>query len=197
MNFSRSIIIGFVLFFSACSDAPRDNPLDPLSPRYQSNGAVSGKVYVLNQNTAVVQARVTCLRERPLCSHRSTGAYQFLALGAGSLTFVSSKDGFVSDTQKIVLQAGTPQQIQFGLNGYPFVISQNILTRKIDQYHRAPVLCRHLCFCLRPEPESTMSIRSGSSSIQCSFRWAIPSARRCGKPRSINTPCQPTRFNGS
>jgi CarboxypepD_reg-like domain len=138
MNFSHSIIVGFALFFSACSDAPRDNPLDPLSPRYQGNAALSGKVYVLNQNTPVAQARVSCLENGLSVLTDSAGAYQFLKLDAGSLTFVCSSVGFVSDTQKIALQAGTPQQIQFGLNGYPFVVSQNILTRKIDQYYPSP-----------------------------------------------------------
>ena len=138
MNSSHSIVLGITLFFSACSDAPRDNPLDPLSPRYQGNAAVSGKVYVLNENTPVVQARVTCLQNGLSVLTDSTGSYQFLKLDVGSLTFVCSSEGFVSDTQKIVLQAGTPQQIQFGLNGYPFVVSQNILTRKIDQYYPSP-----------------------------------------------------------
>jgi hypothetical protein len=138
MNSSRSIVLGITLFFSACSDAPRDNPLDPLSPRYQGNAAVSGKVFVLIQNTPVVQARVMCLENGLSVLTDSTGAYQFLKLDAGRLTFVCSEEGFVPDTQKIVLQAGTPQQIQFGLNGYPFVVSQNILTRKIDQYYPSP-----------------------------------------------------------
>jgi hypothetical protein len=138
MNSSHSIVLGITLFFSACSDAPRDNPLDPLSPRYQGNAAVSGKVYVLNENTPVVQARVTCLESGLSVVTDSSGAYQFSKLDVGSLTFICSKENFVSDTQKIVLQAGTPQQIQFGLNGYPYVVSQNILTRKIDQYYPSP-----------------------------------------------------------
>ncbi len=138
MNSSRSIIIGFALIFSACSDAPRDNPLDPLSPRYQSIAAVSGRAFVLIQNTPVSRARVTCLENGLSVLTDSAGICQFLTLDAGSLTFVCSKVGFVSDTQKIVLDAGTPQQIQFGLNGYPFVVSQNILTRKIDQYYPSP-----------------------------------------------------------
>jgi hypothetical protein len=138
MNSSRSIALGIMLFFSACSDAPRDNPLDPLSPRYQSNAMVSGTVYVLVQNTPVIQARVTCLENGLSVLTDSSGTYQFIKLDAGTLTFVCSKEGFVSDTQKIVLQAGTPQQISFGLNGYPFIVSQNIMTRKIDQYYPSP-----------------------------------------------------------
>jgi len=126
------------LFLSACSDAPRDNPLDPHSPDYQGNAMVSGKVFVLNQNTPVIQARVTCLQNGLSVTSDSNGIYQFSKLDAGSLTLVCSKENFVTDTQKTVLQAGTPQQIFFGLNGYPFVISQNILTRKIDQYYPSP-----------------------------------------------------------
>ncbi len=81
---------------------------------------------------------MTCLEKGLSVLTDSTGAYQFLKLDVGSLTFVCTKDGFVPDTMKIVLQAGTPQQVQFGLNGYPFVVSQNILTRKIDQYYPSP-----------------------------------------------------------
>ncbi|MGA7160883.1 MAG: carboxypeptidase regulatory-like domain-containing protein [Bacteroidota bacterium] len=138
MNSSRSIVLGFTLFLSACSDAPRDNPLDPLSPRYQGNAVVSGKVFVLSQNTPVIQARVACLESGLSVTTDTNGAYQFSKLDIGSLTLVCSKNGFVSDTEKIVLQAGVPQQIQFGLNGFPFVVSQNILTRKIDQYYPSP-----------------------------------------------------------
>jgi hypothetical protein len=138
MNSSCPIVLGIALFLSACSDAPRDNPLDPLSPQYQGNAMVSGKVSVLIQNTPVAQARVTCLQNGISVVTDSNGYYQFSKLDVGSLTLVCSKEGFVPDTQKTVLQAGTPQQIQFGLNGYPFVVSQNILTRKIDQYYPSP-----------------------------------------------------------
>jgi hypothetical protein len=138
MNSARSIIIGLSLLLSACSDAPRDNPLDPQSPNYQGNAMVSGKVFVLDQNSPVVQARVTCLENGLSILTDSTGMFAFAKIDVGSLTFVCTKTGFVPDTQKIVLQAGAPQQISFGLNGYPYVISQNILTRKIDQYYPSP-----------------------------------------------------------
>ena len=123
-----------------------------LSPRYQGNALVSGKAYVLNQNTPVIQARVTCLENGLSVATDSSGVYQFSKLDVGSLTFVCSKEGFVSDTQRTVLQAGTPQQILFGLNGYPFVVLQNILTRKIDQDHPSPqYFCRRFCLRFRPE----------------------------------------------
>jgi hypothetical protein len=51
---------------------------------------------------------------------------------------VCSKENFVPDTQKAVLEIGSTRQISFGLNGSPYVISQKILTRKIDQYFPSP-----------------------------------------------------------
>lgn len=138
MNPARSIIIGLSLLIAACSDAPRDNPLDPQSPKYQGNEMVSGKVYVLDQNSPVVQARVTCLENGLSVLSDSVGMFTFAKIDVGALTFICTKTGFVPDTQKSVLQAGSPQQISFGLNGYPYVVSQNILTRKIDQYYPSP-----------------------------------------------------------
>jgi hypothetical protein len=138
MNSLYSILAGMTLFLAACADAPRENPRDPLSPQYQGNATVSGKVYVLNQSTPINQARITCLESGISVATDTNGNYQFSKLEVGSLTLVCSKENFVSDTQRTVLEAGSSQQILFGLNGSPFVVSQNILTRKIDQYYPSP-----------------------------------------------------------
>ncbi|HTY12525.1 MAG TPA: carboxypeptidase-like regulatory domain-containing protein [Bacteroidota bacterium] len=132
------MVISLSLLLCACSDAPRDNPLDPQSPRYQGNAMVGGNVYVLDQNSPVGQARVTCVENGLSVLTDSNGVFQFTKIDVGSLTFVCTKTGFAPDTSKIVLQAGSPQQISFGLNGYPYIVSQRILTRKIDQYYPSP-----------------------------------------------------------
>jgi hypothetical protein len=138
MNYSILILVGATLILSDCADAPRENPLDPLSPHYQGNAAVTGKVYVLNQNTPVPQARITCLESGISVATDSNGDYQFSKIEAGSITLVCSKENFVPDTQTTILEAGSSRQIFFGLNGSPYVISQKILTRKIDQYYPSP-----------------------------------------------------------
>jgi len=138
MNHSVLILAFAALFLSNCADAPRENPLDPLSPQYQSNAALTGKAYVLNQNTPVAEARVTCLESGISVVTDSNGSYQFGKINAGTITLVCSKENFVPDTQKTVLETGSSRQISFGLNGSPYVISQKILTRKIDQYYPSP-----------------------------------------------------------
>lgn len=138
MNYSILILAGAALILSDCADAPRENPLDPRSPHYQGNAAVTGKVYVLNQNTPISQARITCLESGISVATDSNGDYQFGKIDAGSITLACSKESFVPDTQKTILEAGSSRQVFFGLNGFPYVISQKILTRKIDQYYPSP-----------------------------------------------------------
>jgi len=138
MNYSILILAGAALILTDCADAPRENPLDPLSSHYQGNAAVAGKVYVLNQNTPVPQARITLLESGISVATDSIGEYQFGKIEAGSITLVCSKENFVPDTQRTILETGSSRQISFGLNGSPYVISQKILTRKIDQYYPSP-----------------------------------------------------------
>jgi hypothetical protein len=56
----------------------------------------------------------------------------------GNQTLVCSKFNYTTDTQHIVLQTQTPAHVRFSLNGSPNVLSQNIYTRKIDQYYPSP-----------------------------------------------------------
>ena len=130
--------VGVTLILSACADAPRENPLDPHSPNYKSNAAITGKVYVLNQNTPISQAYLTWVESGTSVVTDSNGNYQFSKIDAGLVTIVCSKENFVPDTQKTVLEAGSSREISFGLNGSPYVFSQKILTRKIDQYYPSP-----------------------------------------------------------
>jgi hypothetical protein len=138
MNYSILILAVATLILSDCADAPRENPLDPLSSHYQGNAAVTGRVYVLNQNTPIPQARITCLESGISVATDSNGDYQIGKIDPGPITLVCLKENFVPDTQKTILEAGSSRQVSFGLNGSPYVISQKILTRKIDQYYPSP-----------------------------------------------------------
>lgn len=123
---------------TSCSDAPRDNPLDPLSPMYKGTAVLSGSVTVMNQNIPIAHARATSLEDGISVVSDSLGEYRFERLRTGSHTIVCEKEMFESDTQRIEIKAGESQRLSFALNGYPVVSSNTILTRKIDQFFPSP-----------------------------------------------------------
>ena len=125
-----SLIVGL-----GCGDAPRDNPLDPLSPQYTGLVAVRGTVLLRDQNTPIADARVTSLRDSISVFTDANGRFTFAQLTSGAQTLVCTMENFVSDTVRVVLGAGTTQDVSFSLNGAPVVLLQTIVTRKIDQYY--------------------------------------------------------------
>ena len=127
------IVVGF-----GCHDAPRDNPLDPQSPQYISTASLTGTVTILNQSTPLPSATITSLEDGVSTITNAFGAFSFDHLTIGTQTLVCAKTNYMPDTQRIVLQTQTTANIHFSLNGAPYVVSQNIYTRKIDQYYPSP-----------------------------------------------------------
>ena len=127
-----------LMLISGCKDAPRDNPLDPSSPQYANTAPVKGRVLLLNQNSGIVSASISSLQDGVSVSSDADGNYSFKNLTMGKQTLVCAKENFVPDTQQVVLQNLTTKEVVFELNGAPYVLAQNILTRKIDQYYPSP-----------------------------------------------------------
>ena len=125
-------------FFFGCQDAPRDNPLDPQSSQYRSTASVTGTVTILNQNTPLSAATITSLEDGISTVSNASGSFSFDQLITGNKTLVCFKTNFTPDTQRFVLQTRSTVQVSFSLNGAPYVVSQNIYTRKIDQYYPSP-----------------------------------------------------------
>ena len=128
-------ILCALMFVSSCSDAPRDNPLDPSSPQFTNTASVKGRVSLLNQNSNIPSASISSLEDGVSVLSDAEGNYSFNNLTGGIQTLVCTKENFVPDTQQIILQSRTTKEVLFELNGAPYVLSQNILTRKIDQYY--------------------------------------------------------------
>ncbi len=91
------------------------------------------------QNTKIASAEVECLEVGTSVFTDSAGNYAFAELPAGALTMVASKSGFVADTQRVQLNAGTSLRVVFALNGPPIVLSESIITHKYDQYFPSPL----------------------------------------------------------
>ena len=135
--------LSFIIFFSfgllsGCHDAPHDNMLDPLSPQYISTASVIGTVSLLNQTTLLSSATITSVEDGISTVSNASGFFSFDHLTTGTQTLVCSKANYMTDTQRIVLRTQTTAQVHFSLNGAPYVVSQNIYTRKIDQYYPSP-----------------------------------------------------------
>jgi hypothetical protein len=135
----RIIIIGIALFFSGCvNDAPRDNPLDPLSGSYSGKGHLSGRVTVANQSIGVAGAVIARTGSSMFTVSDSAGYFVFNDLAAGMHRFVCTAKDFTADTFDIEIRAEQTTNIIRGLNSAPLILSSSILTYKIDQYFPSP-----------------------------------------------------------
>lgn len=132
------LFISIALIAGCIDDAPRDNPLDPLSPAYTRAGSLTGVIRVANQATAIAGAMVTDLDENIFVKTDTLGYFAFDRLPSGRHTFVCTKENFTNDTFYVEIRDRASTHVVRALNGAPVVLSQNILTRKIDQYFPSP-----------------------------------------------------------
>ncbi len=136
---TRTHFIIYIILLAGCiDDAPRDNPLDPLSPAYTEAGSMTGVVRIANQSTAIAGVIVTDLDENVFVMTDTLGYFVFNHLSTGRHRFVCTKENYTNDTFQVEIQDRVSTHVVRGLNGAPVVLSQNILTRKIDQYFPSP-----------------------------------------------------------
>ena len=122
----------------SCGDAPRDNPLDPLSPYPAPVSVVSGTVAVAGPGTPIAGALVTCLESGLTIATDASGTFQFDRLTAGTWTFSCAVDFFDTETSVVSLDLGGMENLGFRLNAPPIATSQKITTHKVDQYFPSP-----------------------------------------------------------
>jgi hypothetical protein len=127
-----------LLLVAGCTDVPRDNPLDPLSPSYVGDAPLSGLVVLKNVGTPVSSARIVALKDGIAVLSDSSGHFVFPRLSLGDQAVICGKDNFVTDTQRVALVAGATPSLTFSLNGAPVTLMEQILTRKVDQYFPSP-----------------------------------------------------------
>jgi len=138
LGMNRIVGILFVLLLVGCADAPHDNPLDPLSPSYATNTALSGSVVLKNLLSAVSSAQIRTVEDGIAAISDSAGRFSFQRLSLGTHTLICTKENFAPDTQRVTMTSGGSLSVTFVLNGAPTVISKSILTRKVDQYYPSP-----------------------------------------------------------
>lgn len=130
--------LALTIAVGGCGDAPRDNPLDPLSAFFKNSATLSGQVTIRNQGTGIPAATVSCLEQAIFVQTDGNGNFSFSQIAAGAVTLVCSKEGFVPDTQRTHIDPGSSLRLSFSLNGAPIVSNHRIITHKYDQYYPSP-----------------------------------------------------------
>lgn len=135
-----SVLFCFSLgvLISGCTDAPRDNPLDPLSPAYRGEGVLQGVVTLKGIGTPVAGAVIRSVEGGVETLSGTAGDYAIPRLGTGVHTLVCAMENCVPDTVETTLQNGASQTVNFSLNSAPLTLRCGVLTRKIDQYYPSP-----------------------------------------------------------
>lgn len=138
MSTRTHFIVWIILLAGCIDDAPRDNPLDPLSPGSEKRGTMSGRVIVAHQTTGIEGVAVSRLGSESLALTDALGYFSFEDLKEGVHTFVCTKENFTNDTFQVEIRTGLELYAVWELNSAPAVVSQKIMTRKVDVYFPNP-----------------------------------------------------------
>lgn len=135
----RLNILAVIIVLAGCvDDAPHDNPLDPLSPKYVNEGSLTGRIMIAHQPKGIAGAIVKPLDEEVFVTTDSSGYFSFNGLPEGEHRFVCSKENFTNDTFSVAIVSRSAANIVREMNGAPIVVSKNILSRKIDHVSYNP-----------------------------------------------------------
>ena len=128
-------------------DAPRDNPLDPLSGEFRDEGGVAGRVtgiYPPFEGRADVPVRFIPVGPagRPELATRTDGAGHFALheVPAGPYAIVAEGEGFRSAADTVAVEAGRVAETTLQLDALPAVAEQELRTVHIVRWFpEAPV----------------------------------------------------------
>ncbi len=127
-------------FYSGCvSDAPHDNPLDPLSPQFVNAGTIRGRVLILNNSTIGIANAVVAFSNSGLAAITdNNGNFSAEHISAGTMEVIVTKNGFLPDSISLQLTAGQTASLEIHLDALPQISGQQIITKKIDQWWPGP-----------------------------------------------------------
>lgn len=125
-----SVITGIMfvfLWYGCTSDAPRDNPLDPV------NGVqITGKVERLYDNTGINNAMLVLKPINKTAISALDGSFAMDNISPGNYTLVCQAGGFAPDSLALDIQQS--HTANFRLNGRPFFRSISVTTHHISSF---------------------------------------------------------------
>ena len=115
-------LLGSLSMLGCLGDAPRDNPLDPKSDKFQNTGRLAGStlsIFAPFRPIADVELR---LEPGPfLTRSRSDGSFEFSPIPAGVYTLTAYKAGYAMAPDTVEVTLGRTTTLQLHLNGLPVV----------------------------------------------------------------------------
>ncbi|NUO78685.1 carboxypeptidase regulatory-like domain-containing protein [candidate division KSB1 bacterium] len=123
------------LFFAGCDDAPHDNPLDPLSPKYENRGSLLVRAQSFYPPRSPL-ANVTLFLApgNYLLTTNTEGTAVFSDLAPQPYVLVASKNGYVGDTVEVEVRAHQTAQYAFQLNAIPQITNVAIYSERISRW---------------------------------------------------------------
>ncbi len=136
------LILGGLAFIQmGCApDAPHDNPLDPNSPNYKTQGRVTGKVLSLSLPYAgISNALVTVGQNGVAQLTASNGSFSIANAPSGKITVVISKPAYLPDTLYLNLPVGGNVDTTIHIDALPQITGAQVVTSKIDHWWPGPI----------------------------------------------------------
>ncbi|MDZ7267314.1 MAG: carboxypeptidase-like regulatory domain-containing protein [candidate division KSB1 bacterium] len=128
-------LCGLSIGLVGCGEAPRDNPLDPLSPHYNSRGHLlvhTQTYYSPNQPLAGVSLLLAPANLVQITDAR--GQFLFRDLPADTYRVRAMKPGFAADSQEVVVLPQRTAEIFLQLNALPAFPSISVRSENISTW---------------------------------------------------------------
>jgi len=124
-----------LLFLSCLENAERDNPLDPKSSHYESNGTITGIVYnYYPPYSPIADAQILAVPGHYWSTSNEAGQFSLQHIPANNYKIYVSCSGFADDSTQIILNKQTIEEIQFNLNGLPQLVSCSVKSGHISRW---------------------------------------------------------------
>lgn len=127
------VIVCSIIFSGCVSDAPHENPFDPLSPSYRGTATLKGIVTVRDKpQVPLSDVWVQVNPQRIGTKSNDDGSFTIDNILAGNIQVLFYRELFTPETISIQLNVGEERQLNVAMNGVPTIISARILTRRVD-----------------------------------------------------------------
>jgi len=168
------LVLTVISLFIFCTPS-RDNPLDPASPDYTGNGALTGKALSYYQPFQPLSGIFIEILPSDISIKTSDkGDFQFSPIKKGAYQVVATHPDFAPDTQSVEVRCGRTVTVTFHLDALPQVDSIHIYTEHISRWFPTRDIFRAQLQCTVSDPDGLNDIDSVQVIIpEIAYRLAL------------------------
>ncbi len=131
---TRAIFV-LLLMLHGCGEAPRDNPLDPLSPNPENRGALLVRVQSFYPPyTSLPEVALLLTPGNIFLRTNAEGSVLFSNLAAGTYTLTTSNSGYAADSVTLAVRQRETSQHTFRLNALPRIANTIVYSEHISRW---------------------------------------------------------------